>query len=399
MQVVLVTESLNTGGAETFILRLGAALQATGASVSIFVLRGDLINKEMVRRISPDIPLLVVNLPFLPLWLKLDGALFRMGFSFSLMRWIHAQQLKAHLRSVEADIVHSHLLTADLVAARSCANLNIPYVSTMHGDYLALEAKGRSRAARIWNFYAALREIEPSVAHMVCITEQQKAQLSRLMPSLAKKDRISKIYNGYAASVGDLSNGDEPEVLRGLPDDAFVVGMVARGVRDKGWDVLIAAFKALDLPNAWLVLVGDGDYLQQIRPGSQHPRILFCGNVVDPLRYIAHFDVACLPTQFSTESLPTVVIEYMYLGKPVIATSVGEIPNMLEAKSDAPAGLLIDLAETPAMAEQMQAALLRLYENKAERKILGINALKAVKKFDMDACVAAYLDVYARALS
>jgi glycosyltransferase involved in cell wall biosynthesis len=315
-----------------------------------------------------------------------------------LLRWIQVFRLRQHLSVEQADVVHSHLLTADWVTSSACRSLGIPWLSTLHGDYLALEAKGSSRAARIPDFHATSRAIESTAGHMVCITDQQVAQFSRLMPSLASTGRISKIYNGYAASDADLANREVPDVLRTLPAGAFAIGMVARGIRDKGWDVLVAAFEALDLPGAWLVLVGDGDHLQQIRARTRHPRIVFCGNVVDPLRYIARFDVACLPTQFPTESLPTVIIEYLCLGKPVIATAVGEMANMLEANSAAPAGLLIDLGETPAMAQQMQAALRRLYEDPAERAALGAHALNAVKKFDMNACVNAYLNVYAKAL-
>lgn len=363
---------------------------------TLVVLRGDLVNVPLLQRLASELRIVFVRVPCLRWVMRLDGLFYLLGFDFSVLRLLQVLQLKNYLKVLDPDVVHTHLLTSDLVTARACQPLDIPWVSTMHGDYLALETTGSSRAARVPDFHAALREIELSVGHMVCITDQQEAQLSRLMPSLVKTDRLSKIYNGYAASVADFADGDLPEALRALPDDAFVVGMVARGIRDKGWDVLITAFEALDLPDAWLVLVGDGDYLQQIRPGIQHPRIVFCGNVVDPLRYIACFDVACLPTQFPTESLPTVVIEYMYLGKPVIATAVGEIPKMLEAESAEPAGLLIDLGETPVMSVQMKAALLRLYENKVERACLGSNASKAVKKFDMGACVDAYLDVYER---
>jgi len=395
MRTVIVSETLGTGGAETFVLRLAAALRKRGYDASIFVLRGDLVHAGQASRLAAEVPQVAVRIPFLRLVLKLDGFLYQLGSGFSLLRWIQVSKLRKHLSAQRPVVVHSHLLTADLVASRACETLSIPWASTMHGDYLALEAKGSSRAARIPDFQAVLREIEPSVGHMVCITDQQMAQLSRLMPSLAQTGRLSKIYNGYAASKEDLTQGEAPEALRGIPQGAFVAGMVARGIRDKGWDVLIEAFSALNLPDAWLVLVGDGDYLQQIRSNTKNPRILFCGNVVDPLRYIARFDVGCLPSQFATESLPTVVIEYMVLGKPVVATAVGEIPNMLEVESGMPAGLLIALGETPAMSVQMKDALLRLYENKTERAWLGENASKAVKKFDMDVCVDAYLDVFA----
>ena len=397
MRITIVTEALVTGGAETFVLRLASAMSQSGHVTTLFVLRGDLVSAPLIGRLAGNIPIVAVRLRWLYWVMKLDGLLYSLGSSYSFLRWMQVNQLRKHLVAEQQDIVHSHLLTADLGAARACNSLGVPWVSTMHGDYLALEAKGSSRAARIPDFDAAMREIEPSVGHIVCITNQQQSQLSRLLPSLAETGRLSKIYNGYVASRADLAKQDVPGILAGIPKDAFVAGMVARGIRDKGWEVLITAFTALNLPDAWLVLVGDGDHLQKIRPTIENPNIVFCGNVVDPLRYIAQFDVGCLPSQFPTESLPTVIIEYLYLGKPVIATAVGEIPRMLNVDSDAPAGLLIDLADTPEMAEQMKVALMRLYKDKSERAQFGKNAALAVRKFDMDTCVDAYLRVYERA--
>ena len=394
MRVLIVSETLVTGGAETFVLRLASTLRARGQDASLFVLRGDLVNGGQASRLAAEVPLVAVHIPCLRLVLKLDGFLYQLGSGFSLLRWIQVSKFRKHLLAEQSEVVHSHLLTADLVVSRACSALGIPWVSTMHGDYLALEEKGNSRAARIPDFGAAMREIEPSVRQMICITDKQHSQLSRLLPTLADMGRLSKIYNGYAASKADLEQRDIPMILADIPKDAFVVGMVARGIRDKGWDVLIAAFSNLNLPDAWLVLLGDGEYLQKIRPTIQNQKIVFCGNVVDPLRYIARFDVGCLPSQFAAESLPTVVIEYLYLGKPVIATAVGEIPRMLNANGVAPAGLMIDLADTPAMAEQMKVALMRLYKNKDERDRMSHNAKNAVRKFDMDACVDAYLKVY-----
>lgn len=396
MRIVMVTETLVTGGAETFVLRLASALQAVGVDVFVFVLRGDHINQAMVRHMSAEDSLAVVRVPLLAWVLKLDGIFFRLGINFSLLRWVQIRQLRRFLAMVGADVVHAHLLTTDLVTYRACAQAGIPWVSTMHGDYLAMELKGSSQAARIPDFLAACREIEQSVGHMVCITDAQVKQLQRLMPTLASAGRISKIYNGYAASKADEDDIDLPVALKQIPPSAFVIGMVARGIKDKGWDVLVGAFEALGLPDAWLVLVGNGDHLQKLRATCSHPRIVFCGNVVDPLRFIARFDVACLPSQFPAESLPTVVIEYMVLGKPVVATEVGEIPAMLDAAGDAPAGLLIELGNTTAMVPSMQAALKQLHDDEALRVAMGANASCAAKKFDMDACVDAYLDVYAR---
>jgi L-malate glycosyltransferase len=397
MRILLVCDALLTGGAETFALRLGSALKQRGHLPTLVILRRDLVDDEQYYRLASNVDLAKLSLPISRTLRFLDGCLYRIGMTFSLLRYSQIQRLKALIRLTRPDVVHAHLITSDLVVSRACAKCCVPWISTMHGDYLALEESGSSKAARIPDFKRACLELEPSVSCVVCITDQQVRQLERLMPSLSHEERTLKIYNGYALTAPDLNPTGIPAALNRIPPNAFVVGMVARGVKKKGWDVLVHAFEALDLPDAWLVLVGDGDHLQSLRCANQNPRIVFCGNVVDPLRYIARFDVACLPTQFTTESLPTVVVEYMLMGKPVVATAVGEIPAMLEAFSPDPAGLLVNVGGDDEMVPRVQEALKRLYADPSLRRLLGANALRAVRKFDMDACVDAYLEVYAEA--
>lgn len=394
LKIILVTETLVIGGAETFVLRLASFLRRRGEHVVLYVLRADKINAVLVSSIAPDIAIEPGRIPYLKLISKLDGLLFRLGCNFSLLRYLQIRRLRAYLSAEQPDIVHSHLLTSDIVTAEATQSLSIPWMTTMHGDYLAFEKQGRNRAARIQNFRHALSDVEKSVGHLVCITDIQMEQLSKLLPRLASRKQISKIYNGYAASSA-ATTGNLPETLPYIPPDAFVIGMVARGIRDKGWEVLISAFLELQLLDGWLVLVGDGDYLQEIRATlHDNSRIIFIGNVADPLRYIARFDVGCLPSRIKTESLPTVVIEYLYAGKPVIASNVGELPIMLNAGSDAPAGLLIEIDSVQAMAKQMQSALQQLHDNKTQREFLRANTVRALQKFEMGRCVDAYMAVY-----
>lgn len=394
-QVLCITETLVTGGAETFVLRLVTALRQRGIDASLFVLRGELINQRLVQSIAPNVPVRLLRLPALPLLLKIDGVLFRFGAKFSLVRWLQARALRRYLVEIGVKLAHSHLFTADVVTSRACSAIGLPWVTTMHGDYLAFEDKGRIRSARIQNFRHALREVESSVSHLICITEQQARQLRRLLPLASSQGRISKVYNGYALPQTQRGiSMDVPDALKDVPETAFVIGMVARGIQDKGWDVMLMAFEQLDFPDAWLVLVGDGDYVQALKGITRHAKIKFVGNVVDPLRYITRFDVGCLPSRIPTESLPTVIIEYLVLEKPVIATDVGEVARMIDADSDSPAGLLIGLDSVEVMASQMKVALERLYRNPEERARLQTCARVAARKFDMDKCVDEYLAVY-----
>ena len=71
---------------------------------------------------------------------------------------------------------------------------------------------------------------------------------------------------------------------------------------------------------------------------------------------------------------------------------------MLDARSDLPAGLLIQLGSTEQMIEEMKSALFRVYHETAQRRTWATNARKAALKFNMDDCAAAYLSIYNLAL-
>lgn len=395
-QLVLLSETLTTGGAETFVLRLAAAMAARGHPVCLAVMRGDRVEQDLVASIAPMVSLETFRPRGLRNLLRFDGLLQRLGIDFSLLRWLQQRWLSRLLSRHSNVLVHSHLITSDLVAAHACSDLCVPWLSTMHGDYLAFESSAGSRAARIPNFARAIDLIERTAGAMVCITEDQRNQLNRLMPAMAARDGIRKIYNGYPRAHAPGEAGETAtRLLSQIPRDALVVGMVARGIRDKGWDVLLEAARKAALPNAWLVLVGDGPRLAELRESVRDPRVVFVGNVTNPLDYIARFDIACLPSRFPSESLPTVIIEYLQQGKPVIATHVGEIPAMLCVDSDQTAGITIALDREAAMADEMCAALQTLAGDCDLRARMSQWALAAFEPFEMELCATRYEALYA----
>lgn len=393
MKIVLITETLVTGGAETFVLRMATALKVRGHDVVLFVLRPDKIEAELVNSISPDVPIVTVNSLFLKIIMKLDGLFFLLGIPVSIHKWLKVKRLKHYLITHKPDILHSHLFTSDIVVATAVQSYYIPWVTTMHGDYLFYDQVISDRPARILNFKNELSKVEQFVANIVCISDQQLKLLETILPAFKIMGKITKIYNGYDLSSGEMLDS-KPKLLASIPDGAFIIGMVSRGIPEKGWEILIKAFLNLNNLNCWLVLVGGSDYMQALRHQYQHSQIIFTGNVVNTLNYIKYFDVGCLPSQYKSESLPTVVIEYLLLGKPVIATNVGEISTMLNISKENPAGLLIDGCSTENLTIQLQAAMQQLYSDKALRQFLGRNTNLAIQKFDMQKCVDTYLNVY-----
>jgi glycosyltransferase involved in cell wall biosynthesis len=169
-------------------------------------------------------------------------------------------------------------------------------------------------------------------------------------------------------------------------------GMVARGVADKGWRELIAAARLVharaDKPIR-LVLVGDGPCIQELRREVNEPWILFAGQQNDPERWVRCFDVGMLPTCLPEESLPNSIIEYLACGKPVIATDIGGIPEMIGR-----AGRLVPLgpdarADVAALTLAMQSML-----DPAQRFAFSAAALTAFSDFSMERCVSAYQTLF-----
>ena len=171
MNVIFLCETLTTGGAETFVLRLAAAMQARGHGVSLAVIRGDQIERALVESIAPSVPMDAFQPGGLRQLLRVDGLLQRLGLDFSLLRWLQQRWLVRLLSRRGAGLVHSHLITSDLVAAEACPVARVPWLSTMHGDYLAFERTAGNRAARIPDFEHAVQRVEPTVGAIVCITD------------------------------------------------------------------------------------------------------------------------------------------------------------------------------------------------------------------------------------
>jgi len=398
LKIAIISDALLIGGAESFALRLAQNLNLRECNVFFYVLNSDLIDKDFCKELAPDINVIGCNVLFKKTLSRLDGVFFLVGIRFSLLRFIQKKWLKKQLNISGVDLIHSNLMPVDIVVESVSRSIGaLPWVCTMHGDYIPLEKHG-SRASRIIDFQSFASAIDCSVSSVAVISDAQYTQIKKIMPFAASAGRICKIYNGYSPIVQVASSERIDGLFSSVKANDFVVGMVSRGIKEKGWDVAIEAFEIFNESNAWLILVGDGPEIEMLRKNNKNKRIIFFGSVSNPMSIVSKFDVCCLPSRLSAESLPTVIIEYLVMGKPIIASDIGEIPRMIDADSDNPAGILVSVDEPASMAQCMANALQRLYESPVERVRLAENARRSAEKFDMDRCVDAYLEVYRKAL-
>ena len=170
------------------------------------------------------------------------------------------------------------------------------------------------------------------------------------------------------------------------------IGCVAELTKNKGLTYLVDAIHLIQPPTAHfqLLIISDGEdrgklQLQISRIGLRD-KIFLLGFVPEAARYLKAFDIFLLNSR--KEGLPYVILEAGLAGRPVVATKVGGIPEII---TDGQTGILIPKENAEATAE----AVAGLMANSLEREILGRNLETVVRtKFSLAQMVAETVKVY-----
>jgi glycosyltransferase involved in cell wall biosynthesis len=254
------------------------------------------------------------------------------------------RMLADELAPFQPEIVHNHMYRAEVVGTRAA---------------LVLGEKGCRRPAIISTVHSSrvrcsedrqtLRRLTPLMDRLIVVSKAIDHKIREEGRAVAP---ISLIYNGV-----DLQryNHQQPcctlheEYL--IPADAQIVGVVARLEAEKGHRTLLEAWPLVlaEVPSARLLIIGEGserDSLEaQVASLGIEDRVVFTGRREDVPAVTAALDVAVLPSYREAQGLS--VLEAMALGRPVIASRVGGIPEMIE---DGVSGLLVEPHDCDALA-------------------------------------------------
>jgi len=162
----------------------------------------------------------------------------------------------------------------------------------------------------------------------------------------------------------------------GLLENHFIIGTTSQLTTVKGIDKLIYVFKEIldKHKNCHLVITGEGPERKNLENLTNQlsiaDKVIFPGFTSDPMKSDAAYDIAVSNSAF--EGFPNTVVEYFAVGKPVVATKVNGIVELVE---DGKNGLLIPSGDQ----KQLLQKILLLIENPDLRKRLSQNALATVK--------------------
>ena len=191
-------------------------------------------------------------------------------------------------------------------------------------------------------------------------------------------DRIRTIYNPFDADAFSRhAPGDRRKEL-GFTGDEFVVGAVGRLTAQKGIDVLIQAFSRVtaEHPKARLLIVGSGslqdELREQVRSAGLESVSRFTGHVEDVQPYYRSCDLIAVPSRF--EGFCYTAVEAQALGRPVVASRVSSLPEVME---DGSAGYLVPGEDPQALAQK----ILLLASDADQRRRMGEAGMGAVARF------------------
>jgi glycosyltransferase involved in cell wall biosynthesis len=179
----------------------------------------------------------------------------------------------------------------------------------------------------------------------------------------------------------------------GISSDTFVVGTIGRLVELKGYSHLLDAASLVlsKKSNVVFLIVGDGELSKELKERAAHKgissHVIFTGGRSDVEELLACMDLF-ISSSYS-EALPTVILESMAAGIPIVATDIPGTRNLIQDKQN---GWLVPPRDAASLAQ----TILNAIEDSKYRRVFSEKAYQDVQSFSIKAVAAEYEKIYSR---
>lgn len=363
MRVLHATKVQGVGGAEQHLLALLPALRERGVDARFLSLDAggdaDRFHRALDERSIP--------------WRRV-----RCGLDMSPAL---AARVARAVRAERPDLLHTHMVHADVYGSVAAHLLRVPFLSTRHNDdrYLLGPFRHVDRA-----FMHGARAI-------VAISEAVREFHIRAGLPANKLVTIHYGLDEAPAAPSELTPGEA-----GIPEQAPLVLAVGRLIEQKDHATLLRAFARVhrQVPDARLAVLGWGPLEQQTKALAAQlgiADVVFLGGRIEPRDWLDRAEVFAHTSRW--EGFGIVLLEAMLSGLPIVATRVSAVPEIVQ---DGVSGLLAGTGDDEAVA----AMLLALLQDGARRDALGrAGRERALAEFSVARMAARTLEVYRSALA
>lgn len=370
MHILHVITTINRGGAENHLVALVSEQVASGLRVTVAYLKGDGYWQVSLRDLGVQVE---------SLGLRSYGEMSPM------------LKLRALIRSVAPDIVHAHMPPAELYTRLALLFLHPAPVMVIskHNDEPFFRGPGQ-RAVGGW---VARRSVR-----MIAISDAVSAYARNHLNMSA--DRVTTVHYGIDPRPYEQISESRRQDVRtewGIPLDAWVIGTVARLVPQKALHILLnayAQYRVQARQASRLVLVGRGPLEAELKALSSQlgleNEIVWAGFREDIPAVMNAFDAFILTSSY--EGFGLVLLEAMAAARPVVASRVSAIPEIVQ---DGMTGLLCE----PGDHEDFAHALLSLEEADVRARLGAVGHDRVLTHFTPERMAEATLSVYKECLA
>ncbi len=298
------------------------------------------------------------------------------------------------IKRIKPDIVHTHTSKAGALGRLAAFLVKVPIIiHTPHGHVF------HSYYGRIMTRLIVFVERILSLMTDKITALTNRERVEHLEQRIASFDKYVIIHSGIMLQKLMNMNIDVEAGRRefDIPQDSTVLGVVGRLVSIKGHKYLVAAAEKIvkEFGNTFFVFVGDGNLESRLERQAEslgiRENIIFTGWRKDAVKIIALFDILVVPSL--NEGMGKMLIEGMSLGKPVVASRVGGIIDLVKDGDD---GILVP----PKDSEALEGAILKLIRNKNLAKEMGRNGkAKVYPEYDTFVMVKQIEELYEELLS
>lgn len=334
IKVLYFQKTAQIGGAERDLVALLKKLNKILLTPLVFI-----SEEGPLTQILKDLYVPYYLVPFYP-WRK---------FKYLFLRYLNIFKLNALVKTLDVNIIHSNdFWYFPYARILKIFNPRVKVIVHVRGEV-------NKRKVLAYNLKKADK--------IIVVSHNIKSQLKKLGISSNK----ILVHYGY------LNINSLYKEIKHKKHNKFIIGTVTRLFSIKGLEYLIKAGKEIKkyIPNAQILIVGTGDnkytnYLQNlIKELNLERYVLFLGYKEDISRFLEMIDVFVFPSL--SEGLGLAVLEAMAAGKPIVATDIPAMRELLENKVNA---LIVPVADYYAIAK----AIIDLYNDNELCKRLGKKA-------------------------
>lgn len=292
-------------------------------------------------------------------------------------------QAESIVRSEGCQILQSHGYKSHVLCALLRTRMRLPWVAFVHG--------WTSENMKMHCYRMVEMGLVTLATRVVAVSEA----LGRRLPGIARR-KMTVIPNAVdPAELNDSGDRDVRGEL-GIPEEALAVGVVGRLSPEKGQIFFLRALAKArrEVSNAVGILVGDGQdramlEAEAVRRGLEGA-VFFTGHVSGLGDYYRAMDLVALPSL--SEGMPNVALEAMIFGKPVVASRVGGMPEVVV---EGGTGFMVKAGDADALA----AALIRMLGKPEHMQAMGeAGKRRALENFSPTVRVKRLLELYEQLL-